>query len=252
MSSTPETAPAAPHPTVVLVHGAFAESSSWSGVIEILQERGVDVVAVANPLRSVPADAAYLIDVVRGLDRPVVLVGHSYGGMVITEAAAALDRVTALVYVAAFVPMTGETALELSGRYSGSTLGHTLLSYPLAEGGVEFRIDPAKFPGQFAGDAPAAVAAVLARTQRPVTEAALAGALSVAPAWETLPTWSIYGDADRNIPAEAQDFMAERAGSRETTVVAGGSHAIAVSHPGAVATTVLAAVGGHATPVSTS
>ncbi|WP_432511471.1 alpha/beta fold hydrolase [Kineococcus sp. SYSU DK001] len=237
--NTPEDAPVA-----VLVHGAFAESASWAEVVETLHDRGVQTVAVANPLRSVDSDAAYLVDVVRGLGRPVVLVGHSYGGMVVTEAAAALgDLVRGLVYVAAFVPDRGESALELSGRYPGSTLGETLLSYPLTGGGQEFRIDPAKFGAQFAADVPAATAEVMALTQRPVTEAALAQPLSVDPAWKRVPSWSVYGDADLNIPAAAQEAMAERAGVRNSTVVAGGSHAIAVSHPDAVATAVLDALG---------
>ncbi|GAA0314493.1 alpha/beta fold hydrolase [Kineococcus aurantiacus] len=233
-------------PVAVLVHGAFAESASWADVARTLHDRGVETVAVANPLRAVDTDAAYLVDVVRGLGRPVVLVGHSYGGMVVTEAAAALgDVVTGLVYVAAFVPERGESALELSGRFEGSTLGETLLAYPLAAGGQEFRIDPARFAAQFAADVPADTAQVMALTQRPVTEAALAQPLSVEPAWKELPVWSVYGDDDRNVPAAAQAFMADRAGSRGTTVVAGGSHAVAVSHPDAVASAVLEAVGEH-------
>ncbi|PRY14652.1 alpha/beta fold hydrolase [Kineococcus rhizosphaerae] len=237
-------------PVVVLVHGAFAESASWAEVAETLHDRGVETVAVANPLRSVASDAAYLADVVRGLvagsARPVVLVGHSYGGMVVTEAAAALrDVVVGLVYVAAFVPARGEDALELSGRFPGSTLGDTLLSYPLTGGGQEFRIDPARFAAQFAADVPAETARTMAVTQRPVTEAALAQDLSVDPAWADVPSWSVYGDADLNIPAAAQAFMAERAGVRGVTVVAGASHAVAVSHPDAVASAVLEAVGEH-------
>ena len=231
------------HPTVVLVHGAFAESASWAEVAETLRERGVDVVAVANPLRSVTGDATYLADVVRGLGRPVVLVGHSYGGMVITQAAAELEDVTALVYVAAFVPDRGESALELSGRYPGSTLGETLLAYPVSSGGNEFRIDPERFAAQFAADVPAELATTMALTQRPIAEAALTEPLSAEPAWKRLPSWSVYGDGDLNIPAAALAFMAERAGARETTVVEGGSHAVGVSHPDAVVTAVLAAVG---------
>ncbi|WP_432570733.1 alpha/beta fold hydrolase [Kineococcus sp. SYSU DK005] len=232
------------HPTVVLVHGAFAESASWAEVAETLRERGVDVVAAANPLRSVAADAAYLTDVVRALGRPVVLVGHSYGGMVITAAADALgEQVKALVYVAAFVPERGESALELSGRYPGSTLGETLLAYPVSSGGQEFRIDPARFTAQFAADVDPALARTMATTQRPITEAALAEELAVEPAWRRLPSWSVYGDGDLNIPAAAQAFMAERAGARQVTVVPGASHAVGVSHPDAVATSVLAALG---------
>ncbi|NAZ73972.1 alpha/beta fold hydrolase [Kineococcus sp. T13] len=231
-------------PTAVLVHGAFAESASWAGVAETLRERGVDVVAAANPLRSVATDAAYLTDVVRGLGRPVVLIGHSYGGMVITAAADALgEQVSALVYVAAFAPERGESALVLSGRYPGSTLGGTLLAHPLSGGGQEFRIDPARFAAQFAADVDPALATTMATTQRPVTEAALAEELAVEPAWKRLPSWSVYGDADLNIPAAALAAMATRAGARGTTVVPGASHAVGVSHPDAVATAVLAALG---------
>ena len=124
-------------PTIVLVHGAFAESASWNGVIPRLQQQGLRTVAVANPLRSLAGDAAYLRDVVASIGGPVVLVGHSYGGMVITEAAAGNPDVVGLVYVAAFVPETGETPLGLSGSAPGSTLGATLVTYPISTGGDE-------------------------------------------------------------------------------------------------------------------
>ncbi|MGW3808596.1 alpha/beta fold hydrolase, partial [Micromonospora sp. NPDC005113] len=129
-------------PTVVLVHGAFAESASWSGVVERLQERSIDVVAVANPLRSVPGDAAYVRDVIAGISGPVVLVGHSYGGMVITDAAAESGKVAGLVYACAFAPEQGESAFELSTKFPGSTLGQALTAYPVTTGGNEFAIRP--------------------------------------------------------------------------------------------------------------
>ena len=164
-------------PTVVFVHGAFAESASWNPVIEQLAARGLTTVAVANPLRSVTGDAAYVRDVIAGIDTPVVLVGHSYGGMVITEAAARNDAVVALVYVAAFAPDHGESALTLSTQFPGSTLPDALGAYPVSTGGNELFIRPEVFHHQFAADVPAAQAALMAATQRPVTEAALSEGL---------------------------------------------------------------------------
>lgn len=231
-------------PTAVLVHGAFAESASWSGVIRHLRDRGLDVVAVANPLRSVEDDATYLRDVIAGLGRPVVLAGHSYGGMVISEAAARNPAVRALVYVGAFAPEPGESAGSLSGKFPGSTLGEALAAYPLAAGGQEFRIAEEKFHHQFCADLDAGEAALMAATQRPVTERALGGELTVSePGWRSLPSWFVFGESDRNIPVAALRFMAERAGSRGTREVAGASHAVAVSQPGTVAAAILDAAG---------
>jgi pimeloyl-ACP methyl ester carboxylesterase len=230
-------------PTVVLVHGAFAESASWNGVIQRLHGRSVEVIAVANPLRSVSGDAAYLRDVLNGIAGPVVLVGHSYGGLVITEAAAGADSVVALVYVGAFCPDQGESALQLSTQFPGSTLGEALVAYPLASGGTELRIARDAFPTQFAADVPVETTVLMAATQRPVTERALAEGLPAANVpWRDRPTWFVYGDSDRNIPAALQRFMAERAGAREVREIAGASHAVAVSHPDEVAATVMAAV----------
>jgi pimeloyl-ACP methyl ester carboxylesterase len=230
-------------PTIVLVHGAFAESASWNGVIERLQERSLDAVAVANPLRSLSGDAAYVRDVIAGIGKPVVLVGHSYAGMVITEAAARNDAVRALVYVCAFAPDHGENAFGLSMKFPGSTLGDALIAYPVATGGNEFAIRQDLYPQQFAADVPAGQAAVMAATQRPATEAALTEGLPTdTPAWKDIPSWFVIGDQDRNIPADLQRFEAERAGARGAREVAGGSHAVAVSNPEAVAETILEAV----------
>ena len=230
-------------PTVVLVHGAFAESASWDAVVEQLLTRGLGVVAAANPLRSVAGDAAYVRDVIASLDTPVLLVGHSYGGMVITEAAAGNDAVVGLVYVAAFAPDQGESALELSAMFPGSTLGDALAAHPVATGGNEFAIRQDAFHQQFAADVPSAVAAVMAVTQRPVTEAALSDGLPTAtPPWTHLPSWFVFGDQDLNIPAALQRFMADRSGATATREVAGASHALSVSEPDAVAATILDAV----------
>ncbi|MEU7650489.1 alpha/beta hydrolase [Micromonospora taraxaci] len=230
--------------TVVLVHGAFAESASWNGVIERLGA-GYSVVAAANPLRSLAGDAAYVRDVVRGVGGPVVLAGHSYGGMVITEAAAGEPMVRGLVYVNAFAPETGESAIALSGKFPGSTLADTLVSYPVASGGNEVAIAQDAFRQQFVADVSEDTAALMARTQRPITEQALGEALSTSePPWKSLPSWFVFGDADRNIPVAAHRFMAERAGARGTREVAGASHAMTMSQPGEVAESIIEAVRG--------
>lgn len=230
-------------PDVILVHGAFAESASWNGVIEALDAEGVTATAIANPLRSLRGDAGYLRDVITSAGRPVVLAGHSYGGQVITEAAAGNAAVRGLVYVAAFAPEIGESALELSGKFPGSTLGEAVVARPLTGGGNELSIDPATFPQQFAADVDPAVAALMAATQRPVTELALTEGLSGSEAaWRTLPSWFVWGAADRNIPAEALRYMAERAGGRSLTEIPGAGHALPVSQPEAVAGTILQAV----------
>jgi pimeloyl-ACP methyl ester carboxylesterase len=229
-------------PTIALVHGAFAESASWNLVIERLRSQGFTTVAIANPLRSLPGDAAYVSDVVASLDGPIVLVGHSYGGSVITEAATACDSVVGLVYVAAFAPERGESAFQLSTMFPGSTLGDALTAYPVATGGNEFAIRADVFQEQFAADVPAEQAALMAATQRPVTEQALSEGLPAdKPAWKSLPSWFVFGDQDRNIPIELHRFVAERAGSKRTTELAGASHAISISEPDAVTSTILAA-----------
>lgn len=222
-------------PTIVLVHGAFADSSSWNGVIATLQKDGYRTVAVANPLRSVSNDARHVSDVVASITGPVVLVGHSYGGQVISSAAKGRDNVKSLVYVAAFAPDAGEAAADLAGKFPGGTLGEALAPpVKLTGGGVDLYIDQAKFREQFAHDVSAEATALMAAGQRPITEAALTEK-SGEPAWKSLPSYFVYGDGDKNIPAQALGFMAERAGSRRTVVIKGGSHVVMVSQPKAVA-----------------
>jgi len=222
-------------PTIVLVHGAFAESSSWNGVVKILEKDGYSVVAAANPLRSVKADAEYVASILSSISSPVVLVGHSYGGLVISEAAHGRANVKALVYVAAFAAEAGESAAALSGKFPGSTLGSALAApVPLSGGGNDLYIRQEKFWNQFAADVPESDAKLMAATQRPITEAALNEA-STEPAWKDTPAWFVYGDKDKNIPPQALAFMADRAHSKETVVVKGASHVVMVSNPKSVA-----------------
>ncbi|NNC12007.1 alpha/beta hydrolase [Planctomonas sp. JC2975] len=223
-------------PTIVLVHGAFAESASWNGVISRLHQHGLHAVAVGNPLRSLAGDAAYVRDAIASVGGPVVLVGHSYAGLVITEAAARNESVAALVYVNAFVPETGQNAFDLSTSEPGSTLGDALDPRTLSTGDVEFVIRPDLFRSQFAADVPEDQAALMAATQRAVTQAALTEPLPTdRPAWKDIPSWHVFADEDRNIPVAVHRAGAARASSRGTTELAGGSHALAVSQPDAVA-----------------
>ncbi|MFI9113726.1 alpha/beta fold hydrolase [Streptomyces venezuelae] len=231
-----------PRPTIVLVHGAFADASSWSGTIRRLQHAGYPVLAPANPLRGLAADTAYLRSVLAAVDGPVVLVGHSYGGAVISGAAVGNSRVKALVYIAAFTPDKGESAADLAAKFPGSTLGDAVnpQSYPLPGGGTgtELVIERANFHGQFAADVPVSDAAVMAATQRPVATAALEEKAGAA-AWKTIPSWALIATADKNIPPTAERWMARRAGSHITEVDA--SHAVAVSRPAVVTHVILAA-----------
>lgn len=221
--------------TVVLVHGAFADATSWSGVIRLLQKDGYHVIAAGIPMRGVESDATIVSDLLSTLPSPVILVGHSYGGSVISEAANGHANVKALVYVAGFAPDAGETAAGLSGKFPGSTLGPTL-SPPVAltTGDKDLYIDQQKFRAQFAADVSKADADVMAATQRPIAETALHEP-SPKPAWKNIPAWFVFGDQDRNIPPQALAFMAQRANSRETVVVKGASHVVMVSNPAIVA-----------------
>jgi pimeloyl-ACP methyl ester carboxylesterase len=225
-------------PTIVLVHGAFAESASWNGVIPPLAAAGYRVIAAANPLRSVSTDAASVASVIDSIGGPVLLVAHSYGGTVISVAAAGRDEVIGLVYVAGFAPAIGESTADLTGRYPGSTLAETVVRVPLPGGGVDVFIDRDAFHEQFCQDVPADVAALMAATQRPMTQAALSDRATAA-AWTDVPSFFVIPTADRSIPPDAQRFMAERAGSRRTVEVQDASHAVAESQPAVVADVVL-------------
>lgn len=229
------------NPTIVLVHGAFAESSSWDDVIHRLQAQGYTTVAAANPLRSLSGDAAFVASILASIDGPIVLAGHSYGGAVITQAAQDNDQVKALVYIAGFAPAEGENAIELSSRFPGSTLGESLWPVPLADGSTDLYIQPDKFHHQFAADVSADKTVIMAATQRPVRDVALGEALTGTPAWQSVPSWFIVPELDLNIPLAVQRFMAERAQASEVVEVKGASHAVGLSHPEEVAGIILRA-----------
>jgi pimeloyl-ACP methyl ester carboxylesterase len=228
-------AAAAKNATIVLVHGAFAESSSWGAVIPKLTAKGYSVVALATPLRGLKSDADYVASVLASIKGPVVLVGHSYGGAVITNAANGQANVKALVYVDGYAPDAGESAVSLSTQFPGGTLGSALAPpVALPDGGKDLYIQQEKFRGQFAADVPEAEAKLMFATQRPVTEAAL-NEMSGVPAWKTIPSWFIHGSLDKNITPEALIFMAKRANAKETIEVKGASHVVMVSKPDEVA-----------------
>jgi pimeloyl-ACP methyl ester carboxylesterase len=215
-------------PTIVLVHGAFAESSSWNGVVDGLLAAGFPVLAAANPLRGVKLDSDYLAGVLEGIEGPLVLVAHSYGGIMIGHAAEGNDRVRALVYVGGFAPDVGESGVALAGKYEGGTLGETLVAFDLPGGDdKDLYIVQSAYRAQFAADVPQAEAARMAATQRPIAESAL-NEPATAAAWRSVPSWFLFGELDKNIPAAVHRFMAERAGSRRTVEVAGGSHSVAI------------------------
>ena len=217
-----------PKPTIVLVHGAFADGSDWDAVIAGLQEQGYPVVAVANPLRDLNGDAAYLSSVLSAISGPVILVGHSYGGEVITDGAGGDPNVKALVYIAAFAPDEGESAVSILSRFPGSKLAPALIVRPV-RGCTEAYIDPTQFRAVFAADLPLAITNIMAADQRPVCVAALETP-SGPPAWKTLASWYLVAGADQAIPPAAEEFMAQRAHAH-TKEVPGASHAVLISHP---------------------
>jgi len=223
-------------PTVVLVHGAFAESASWDGVIDSLREADVPVIAAANPLRGLASDAAAVSDLVRSIDGPVVLVAHSYGGAVISNVDAEAGEIVGLVYVCAFAPEPGENCFQLAAMFPGSMLGETTVRpVPRGDGTTDFYVAAEPFHQIFCADVPAAEAARMAVTQRPATQEALVEPSGEHPLWKDVPSWFVIGEDDRIIPAALQHYEAERARARRTLEIPGASHAAAVSHPAAVA-----------------
>jgi pimeloyl-ACP methyl ester carboxylesterase len=227
-------------PTVVLVHGAFAESASWNGVISRLRAAGHRVIAAGNPLRSLSGDAAAVSGLLATIEGPVVLVGHSYGGAVASNAAVGNDNVKALVYVAALAPDKGETTPDLLGKFPGATLGEHLYEVPLSDGSADVYVAPEYYHEHFAADLPIEEAELAAVTQRPFNTNALNEA-SGEPGWKTIPSWFISPERDLAIPLETFRFMAERANARESVEVPGASHALPASQPQAVADFILRA-----------
>lgn len=230
-------------PTIILTHGAYADSSSWNGVIEPLTANGHRVIAWANPLRSIATDAAALSDLIHSIEGPVLLAGHSYGGAVMTNVDPDAGGVVALVYVAGFALEHGESPGDASSLAPGSTLAETLERVPLADGGTDTYIAHDKFHHQFAADLPAQQSALMAVTQRPVTEAALFEPSGDRPLWRSVPSWFIFGELDHNIPAGAHRIMADRAHAKRTVEIAAASHVVGVSHPIETAQLVLEAAG---------
>ena len=218
-------------PTIVLVHGAYAESSSWNDVIQPLIDEGHRVIAWAVPLRGLAQDAAGLTDLVRSIEGPVVLVGHSYGGALLSNVPADAGDVQGLVFIAGYALVPGESCGDASSLAPGGTLGPTLTRVPLSDGNNDTYIDPPKYHVQFAEDLPEKQTAIMAVTQRPVTEAALFEPSGDSALWRSVPSWFVFGELDRNIPAGAHRIMAERAGARRTVEIAGASHVVGMSHP---------------------
>ena len=229
--------------TVVLVHGAFADSSSWNGVIERLQAAGIQVAAPPNPLRGIAHDSAYIASFLKQIPGSVLVVGHSYGGAVISNAATDIPNVVGLVYVAAFAPDDGERLGDVTPESRDSVLMTVLvqLQYPTGDSkdtAGEFAIDPARFHDAFAADLPAEQTAIMAATQRPIAELAFSEA-SGAPAWKQQPSWAVVATGDKAAGTDLVRSMAERAGATITEVE--GSHVIMISEPEAVADVILTA-----------
>ena len=229
--------------SVVLVHGAFADASSWNGVTELLLAKGVPVTAPANPLRGISADSAYLAAVLAQIEGPVLAVGHSYGGAMITNAATGAENVVGLVYVSAFAPDEGEILGVVEAGSKDSVLNSALVprTYPTGDGGsaTEFIIDPAKTHDAFAGDLSQEQAALIAATQRPAAEAAFAEP-NGPPAWKRLPSWAVVATGDKAAGSDVVRSMAERAGAKITEL--DGSHVIMISQPEAVTNVILEAL----------
>jgi pimeloyl-ACP methyl ester carboxylesterase len=230
---------AAVKPTIVLVHGAFADSSSWDQEIQFLQNQGYPVVAVANPLRDVGSDSAYLLSVLQTIPGPIVLVGHSYAGFPISAAAAADSEVKALVYVAAYIPDAGETPADLTYKFPGSLLQGSNLIERAEPGGTDIYINPADFGAVYAGGLSAAQTAIAAVTQRPITASALNDPATVNPP-ASVPKWEIVALEDNAIPTQAEFFMAKRAAAHIVTTSSG--HDVPAARPGVVDSVIMQAV----------
>ncbi len=223
-------------PTIVLVHGAFADASSWNGVIGRLQRAGHPVIAPALPLRGVASDSAYLASVVATIEGPVVLVGHSYAGAIIGQAGASLSNVKALVYVDGLALDVGESAQSVGAKYTNNLLGPALITrpFPLADGrtGKDLYVDPKRFPAVFGADLPRRITETLAVAQRPIADTAFTDKVTAA-AWKTIPSSFVFGRYDRAIDPAELAFLARRAGGPMR--ILNGSHLSLISHAPAVA-----------------
>ena len=226
-------------PTIVLIHGAFGDASSWRPVFDRLAADGHSVLAPPNPLRGLPYDASYTASVIDQLEAPVILVGHSYGGAVITVAGSS-DKVTGLVYVAGVAPDEGESVNDLQGRFPSLAMGPLVRPTKLADGSVEVSIDPVRFHDVFCADLSDADAAFMAISQRPVSATAFDD-LATAAAWRTKPSWAVFGSGDYPVAPELHRFSYERAGS-VVTEVEGASHFLMRSQPDVVASVIGEAV----------
>jgi pimeloyl-ACP methyl ester carboxylesterase len=238
------TMPESAKPTVVLVHGAFADASGFGGIARELATAGYDVVAPPNTLRGPAFDATTISDVVKAIQGPVVLVGHSYGGTVISQASAGLDNITALVYLAAFAPDVGESSASVQEPFPAPLLATTAVptSYdaPGAAGGPDIYVGQERFRETFCADVPVDVAAVMYATQRPLAAAAL-GEKATAAGWKTHPSWYLVSEHDNAISPDAERFMAERI--KATTDSINGSHTAFIAQPVAVANFIKKALG---------
>jgi pimeloyl-ACP methyl ester carboxylesterase len=232
-------------PTIVLVHGALTDASVWRGVTGRLQSAGHRVAAPSLPMRSLNGDAAYLHAFLRGLPGPLVVVGHSYAGSVLSHPDALTPAVRGLVFVAAFQQDAGETAGELNSTFPGSLLTPDNLLIRAYPGGQEAYLRPEKFAEVYAADVDLTEAAVMAAAQKPFDPTTLAGTFSAPATWHTLPSWSVVSTSDVSIPTRTLRWMAERAGSHVTEVDS--SHAVPVAQPQAVTGVVLAAVAASTT-----
>ena len=233
-------------PTIVLVHGAFAESASWDRVIDPLVSAGHPVIAAANPLRGLASDAAAVSDLVRTIDGPVLLVAHSYGGAVISNVDADAGDIAGVVYVNGFAPEPGESCFQLAAMFPGSMLGEeTARPVSRSDGTTDLYIATDRFHDIFCQDVSAPQAAVMAATQRPATQEALVEPSGEHPLWKHVPSWFLIGEEDLIIPAALQHYMAKRAGARRTIEIPGASHAIPVAHPQATAHLILEAAALH-------
>ncbi|MGW7575859.1 alpha/beta fold hydrolase [Streptomyces sp. NPDC054765] len=227
-------------PTVVLVHGAFADASGWNQVAGRLQRAGYTVVAPANPLRGLPQDSAYISSVLKSIRGPVVLAGHSYGGAVISSAAAGNPQVKSLVFISAFMPDKGEELGRLAAGFRGSELNSALRPVPFRNadgtGGTDLYLQPGMFHRVFAADLPLATTRVLASAQRPISATAFTDKVTAA-AWKTIPSWALVATQDRSIAPDLERFEARRAGAH--TVEVNSSHVAMISHPGEVTALIL-------------